>query len=64
MRPSSKRKRGSDQPRFLEAMQRAAHSIDLPLIAERFETAGEFRVLKEMGIQGVQGQLFGGPAPW
>ncbi|QRY81738.1 EAL domain-containing protein [Pseudomonas sp. PDNC002] len=45
-------------------MQRAAHSIDLPLIAERFETAGEFRVLKEMGIQGVQGQLFGGPAPW
>ncbi|QRY81739.1 EAL domain-containing protein [Pseudomonas sp. PDNC002] len=45
-------------------MQRAAHSIDLPLIAERVETAGELRVLKEMGIQGVQRQLFGGPAPW
>ena len=54
----------NDKRLFIEAMQRAAHSIDLPLIAERVETAGEFRVLKEMGIQGVQGQLFGGPAPW
>jgi EAL domain-containing protein (putative c-di-GMP-specific phosphodiesterase class I) len=25
---------------FIEAMQRAAHSIDLPLIAERVETEG------------------------
>ncbi|OQR34121.1 hypothetical protein BWR59_08770 [Pseudomonas sp. Bc-h] len=49
---------------FIEAMQRAAHSIDLPLIAERVETQGEFEVLREMGIQGVQGQLFGDPAPW
>jgi diguanylate cyclase (GGDEF)-like protein len=49
---------------FIEAMQRAAHGIDLPLIAERVETQGEFEVLREMGIQGVQGQLFGDPAPW
>ncbi|WP_397450823.1 cyclic di-GMP receptor LapD [Pseudomonas sp. NA-150] len=49
---------------FIEAIQRAAHSIDLPLIAERVETAGELQVIKEMGIQGVQGQLFGEPAPW
>jgi diguanylate cyclase (GGDEF)-like protein len=49
---------------FIEAIQRAAHSIDLPLIAERVETEGEFVVLREMGIQGVQGQLFGDPAPW
>ncbi|MGV8920809.1 MAG: cyclic di-GMP receptor LapD [Pseudomonas sp.] len=49
---------------FIEAIQRAAHSIDLPLIAERVETAGELQVIKEMGIQGVQGQLFGDPAPW
>ena len=49
---------------FIEAIQRAAHSIDLPLIAERVETQGEFEVLREMGIQGVQGQLFGDPAPW
>ncbi|MFK5735599.1 EAL domain-containing protein [Pseudomonas urmiensis] len=49
---------------FIEAVQRAAHSIDLPLIAERVETAGELRVLREMGVQGIQGQLVGEPAPW
>jgi len=49
---------------FIEAIQRAAHSIDLPLIAERVETDGELRVIREMGIHGVQGQLVGEPAPW
>lgn len=49
---------------FIEAIQRAAHSIDLPLIAERVETEGELNVLREMGIQGIQGQLVGEPAPW
>ncbi|WJD62836.1 cyclic di-GMP receptor LapD [Pseudomonas kurunegalensis] len=49
---------------FIEAIQRAAHSIDLPLIAERVETEGERLVLKEMGVGGIQGQLVGGPAPW
>ncbi|SPO64336.1 cyclic di-GMP receptor LapD [Pseudomonas sp. JV241A] len=49
---------------FIEAIQRAAHSIDLPLIAERVETEGELKVLREMGIQGVQGRLVGEPAPW
>jgi len=49
---------------FIEAVQRAAHSIDLPLIAERVETEGERQVIAEMGIEGVQGQLVGDPAPW
>jgi diguanylate cyclase (GGDEF)-like protein len=49
---------------FIEAVQRAAHSIDLPLIAERVETEGERQVIAEMGIEGVQGQLIGEPAPW
>ena len=49
---------------FIEAIQRAAHSIDLPLIAERVETEGELKVLREMGIQGIQGRLVGEPAPW
>ncbi|WP_449430351.1 cyclic di-GMP receptor LapD [Pseudomonas putida] len=49
---------------FIEAIQRAAHSIDLPLIAERVETQGELLVLREMGVQGVQGRLLGEPAPW
>jgi len=49
---------------FIEAIQRAAHSIDLPLIAERVETEGELKVLQEMGVQGVQGQRVAVPAPW
>ena len=49
---------------FIEAIQRAAHSIDLPLIAERVETEGELQVIREMGIAGVQGQLVGEPRPW
>ena len=49
---------------FIEAVQRAAHSIDLPLIAERVETEGELEVLRKMQIQGVQGRLVGEPAPW
>jgi diguanylate cyclase (GGDEF)-like protein len=54
----------NDKRLFIEAMQRAANSIDLPLIAERVETEGEWRVLREMGISAVQGRLFGEPAPW
>jgi len=49
---------------FIEAIQRAAHSIDLPLVAERVETEGERQVLAEMGVEGIQGQLVGEPAPW
>lgn len=54
----------SDKRLFIEAIQRAAHSIDLPLIAERVETEGELLVIREMGLYGVQGQLFGEPVPW
>ncbi|MBF8753938.1 cyclic di-GMP receptor LapD [Pseudomonas guariconensis] len=49
---------------FIEAIQQAAHSIDLPLIAERVESEGELNVLREMGVQGVQGRLVGEPEPW
>lgn len=51
-----------DKRLFIEAMQRAAHSIDLPLFAERVETEGEWQVLRSMGIAGVQGRLFGEPS--
>ncbi len=54
----------SDKRLFIEAIQRAAHSIDLPLIAERVETEGELAVIREMDIFGVQGQLVGEPKPW
>jgi len=52
-----------DKRLFIEAMQRAANSIDLPLIAERVETEGEWQVLRSMGIVGVQGRLFDEPQP-
>ncbi|SEL61950.1 EAL domain, c-di-GMP-specific phosphodiesterase class I (or its enzymatically inactive variant) [Atopomonas hussainii] len=52
-----------DRHLFLEAMQRAARSIDLPLIAEMVETPGELAVLKELGIQGATGRLLGKPHP-
>jgi len=54
----------NDKRLFIEAMQRAANSIDLPLIAERVESEGEWRVLHAMGINGVQRRLFGEPGPW
>ena len=54
----------SDKRLFIEAVQRAAHSIDLPLIAERVETEGELAVIREMGVYGVQGRLVGEPKPW
>ncbi|WP_137887984.1 cyclic di-GMP receptor LapD [Pseudomonas sp. 2FE] len=54
----------SEKRLFIEAIQRAAHSIDLPLIAEQVETEGELQVLRDMGILGVQGRLLGEPAPW
>ena len=53
-----------DKRLFIEAMQRAANSIDLPLIAERVETRGEWEVLQVMGVSGVQGRLFSEPAAW
>lgn len=56
--------REGDKRLFIETMQRAADSIDLPLIAERVETEGELAVLREIGIRGVQGRMFGEPRPW
>lgn len=54
----------SDKRLFIEALLRAAHSIDLPVLAERVETAGEWRVLSEMGVAGGQGRFLGEPAAW
>lgn len=53
-----------DKRLFIEAIQRAANSIDLPLIGERVESEGEWQVLRALGITGVQGRLFGEPGPW
>lgn len=54
----------ADKRLFIEAVFRAANSIDLPLIAEMVETEGELLALKELGIDGAMGRLIGAPAPW
>ncbi len=53
-----------DKRQFIVALQQAASSIELPLIAEWVETPGELAVLQKIGVQGVAGRLFGEPAPW
>ncbi len=54
----------ADKRTFIEAIYRAANSIDLPLIAEMVETQGELDVLREIGIQGAMGRLIGAPVLW
>ncbi|NHN78732.1 EAL domain-containing protein [Azotobacter chroococcum] len=56
--------REDDKRLFIEAMYRATHSIDLPLIAERVESDGEWQVVQTMGFAGGQGRRLGEPAPW
>jgi EAL domain-containing protein (putative c-di-GMP-specific phosphodiesterase class I) len=53
----------ADKRTFIEALYRAANSIDMPLIAEMVETQGELDTLKELGIEGAMGRLIGAPAP-
>ena len=53
----------NDKRLFIEAIYRATHSIDLPLIAERVETQGELHVLNELGLFGAMGRLIGHPQP-
>ncbi len=54
----------SDKRLFIEAIYRATHSIDLPLMAETVESEGELSALRELGIQGAMGRLIAAPAPW
>lgn len=54
----------ADKRLFIEAVQQAASSIDLPVVAERVETEGELNVLTEMGIAGATGARLGMPEPW
>ncbi|GGK05001.1 bifunctional diguanylate cyclase/phosphodiesterase [Pseudomonas matsuisoli] len=54
----------ADKRLFVEAVQQAASSINLPVIAERVETQGELDVLREMNIAGATGERLGVPEPW
>ena len=52
-----------DKRLFIDAIFRATHSIDLPLIAERVETPGELEIIRELGVFGAMGRLIGPPEP-
>ncbi|MGK9172014.1 EAL domain-containing protein [Yokenella regensburgei] len=47
-----------DKKLFIEAIYWATRQINLPLIAERVETAGELRVLEKIGLHGAMGRYF------
>ncbi len=56
--------READKRIFIDAIRRATHSIDLPLIAEMVEHEGEALTLQALGIYGLMGRLISAPAPW
>lgn len=47
-----------DKRLFIEAIYWATRQIDLPLIAERVETAGELAILERIGLYGAMGRYF------
>jgi EAL domain-containing protein (putative c-di-GMP-specific phosphodiesterase class I) len=53
----------TDKRVFIDAIFRATHSIDLPLIAEMVETSGELVAIRELGVFGAMGRLIGPPKP-
>lgn len=52
---------GDEAQFFLNTMIRAAHSIDIPVIAEMVETEEQRDALLELSIDGLQGYLTGRP---
>lgn len=48
-----------DKQLFIEAIYWATRQINLPLIAERVETAGELAFFEKMGLYGAMGRYFG-----
>ncbi|MEG1210006.1 MAG: LapD/MoxY N-terminal periplasmic domain-containing protein [Leclercia sp.] len=47
-----------DKKLFIEAIYWATRQINLPLIAERVETAGELAFLEKIGLHGAMGRYF------
>jgi diguanylate cyclase (GGDEF)-like protein len=47
-----------DKKLFIEAIYWATRQINLPLIAERVETAGELAILEKIGLYGAMGRYF------
>lgn len=50
-----------DSRAFVKAIQSLSHDLGLETIAERVETETEAAILREIGIFGLQGYLFGRP---
>lgn len=56
-------KEGQEYITLVRLMIDAAHSLNLPVIAEGVETKRELEILKTMGIDYIQGYLFSRPLP-
>ncbi|HEV7883344.1 MAG TPA: EAL domain-containing protein [Solirubrobacteraceae bacterium] len=52
---------GSRDARLVEAMIGMGHSLGLPMTAAKVETEGQLRLLRSLGLDRAQGQLFAPP---
>ncbi len=52
---------GSRDARLVEAMIGMGHSLGLPMTAAKVETAGQLRLLRSLGLDHAQGELFAPP---
>ena len=53
----------SDSHFFIGSLVGVAHSLDIMVIAEGVETEEQFKLLKELNLDAVQGYLIGRPEP-
>lgn len=49
---------------FAESLVRAAHQLDIPVIAHHVEDEAMYHAIAAVGFTGYQGNLGGGPRPW
>ena len=55
--------RDSDNQFLVRALCDTAHSIDIQVIAGSVETAADAEMIARLNVDGVQGHLYGKPAP-
>jgi diguanylate cyclase (GGDEF)-like protein len=56
-------KENSDSDFFISSLCSVAHSLDVEVIAEGVETEQQFKLLKELDVDGVQGYFIDKPGP-
>ena len=56
-------KEGSDSDFFISSLCNVAHSLDIVVIAEGVENEQQWKLLKELGVDGMQGYFIDKPGP-